>query len=149
MNKKEFLITTGYTQDFFSALSLNGCYLFSLINAGNELSAVKIGVFDALKKAVESDGLFVNTDDYNDFKNFYVTDAPRLLHDIFGGDWKVEKKQESGQLSKNQTVIKEYVRELPDGMMSQHFAGLDYDPKKDSYTKKYGKVAGVRVITKG
>ena len=49
MNKKEFLITEGYTQDFFGSLSLNGCYLLSLINAGNELSIVKISIFDAEK----------------------------------------------------------------------------------------------------
>lgn len=149
MNKKEFLITTGYTQDFFSALSLNGCYLLSLINAGNELVAAKISVFDALKKAIASAGLYVNPADYNDFKNFYVTDAPLLLHDIFGGAWNVEKRETPGTLTNRQTVIKEYVRELPDGIISQHFTGLDYDPKKDSYTKKYGKVAGVRVITRG
>ena len=106
MDKKEFLITKGFTQDFFSALSLNGCYLFSLINAGNELSAVKIGIFDALKKAVASAGLYVNTDDYNDFKNFYVTDARQLLQDIFGGAWNVEKKEAPGVLTKKQTVIK-------------------------------------------
>lgn len=149
MDKKEFLITMGYTQDFFNALSLNGCYLFSLINAGNELSAAKISIFDALKKAVASDGLYVNTCDYNDFKNFYVTDARQLLHDIFGGAWNVEKRQETEVLTNKQTVIKEYVRELPDGMITQYFAGIDYDPKKDSHTKKYGKLASVRVITRG
>lgn len=148
MNKKEFLITEGYTQDFFNTLGLNGCYLFSLINAGNELSTVKISVFDALKKAVASTGIYINTDDYSDFKNFYVTDARQLLQDIFGGAWNVEKKQEVGQLSKNQTVIKEYIRELPEGIINQHFVGLDYDSKKNSYTKKYGKLASVRIITK-
>ena len=148
MNKKEFLITEGYTQDFFSSLSNNGCYLLSLINAGNKLSTAKISVFDALKKAVESTGIYINTDDYNDFKNFYVTDARKLLQDIFGGTWNVEKKQEVGQLSKNQTVIKEYIRELPEGMITQHFTGLDYDPKKNSYTKKYGKFVSVRIVTK-
>lgn len=148
MNKKEFLITEGYTQDFFGSLSLNGCYLFSLINAGNKLSTVKISVFDALKKAIVSHGLYINMDDYNDFKNFYVTDARQLLQDIFGGVWNVEKKQEVEQLSKNQTVITEYLRELPEGIITQHFVGVDYDPKKNSYTKKYGKLVSVRIVTK-
>ena len=119
-----------------------------MINAGNKLSTVKISVFDALKKAIESPGLYINLDDYNDFKNFYVTDARQLLQDIFGGVWNVEKKQEIGQLSKNQTVIKEYIRELPDGIINQHFVGLNYDSKKNSYTKKYGKLSSFRIITK-
>lgn len=134
-------------QDFYKSLGENGCYLFSLIEAGFRLTKKAPCLSQCLSLALSSDGLFFDFENYQNPKNFFVKDASLLLHDIYGGKWEVQhiyKKPDF--LLKEEAIINcwEWVKE--NGKISTHFNLPDWDSLRFSHTVHNGQIKSYRCV---
>ena len=132
-----------FIQSFCLALGKWGCYFFCLLDIAKEIVHKSFDVFDTAYFAIKEGFIVFNMDDYEDERNFFISEPTRILEMLTGFKFDVRIESPDYVLKENEYAVEEWSKDN-----KRHFARTrkGYNSLQSSICINEGKITSLRVF---